>query len=99
MKQKMSSRQNNYIVLRLNFLRLKVEGVATRDPLSADPCKRKQMFAISLGRFDIFAFIGGKYCGLHASRCVKIWPSGTKSLPTPDPNNTFMSYDKKFYLR
>ena len=29
------------------------------------------------------AFIGGKYCGQHATGYVKIWPSSTKSLPTP----------------
>ena len=30
------------------------------------------------------AFIGGKFCGPHATGYVKIWPSSTKSLPTPD---------------
>ena len=29
------------------------------------------------------AFIGGKYCGPHATGYMKIWPSSTKSLPTP----------------
>ena len=29
------------------------------------------------------ALIGGKYCGPHATGYVKIWPSSTKSLPTP----------------
>ena len=32
------------------------------------------------------AFIGEKYCGLHATGYVKIWPSSTKSLPTLVPS-------------
>ena len=34
------------------------------------------------------AFIGGKYCGPHATGYMKIWPSSTKSLPTPAVNTS-----------
>ena len=39
------------------------------------------------------AFTGGKYCGPHATRYVKIWPSSTKSLPTADLDHMLGSFE------